>query len=335
MFRKLNAPGSLGIILLAVIGFTVGFAISYRWVQQRPDVVQSSALILPFSSDKDNDGLSGPVSRVRTETAKLSLKAGKLAEGKRELLELTTYDQQGKRIDNSYYLVASNLQVGKQEYVHDDKGNVVEMTVRDDNNNILSKESYTYEYDALGNWVKRVAAAVTFEGGKVTQQPTEVTYRNITYYFDQAIAEIVKLNPPPGESLSDEQRAQGDAASLRGALDEWVAATNARDLERLMRSYGSEIEVFYRARDVSPEFVRADKAYSFLKAEAMEVSVGNPEIIISQDGDTATMNFRKKFFVKVNGRERRGDVVQMLRWQRTNEGWKIVGERDQRVLRRG
>lgn len=333
MFRKLYAPGALGIILLACIGFAVGFTISYGWVQQNSKIVRSAAL-LPLGSDKESDGLSGPVNRVQSETAKLSLNSGKLIEGQRELLESTTYDQQGKRIDNSYFLVSSNGQVGKEEYAHNDRGHVSEMTLRDDNNNILSKEVYTYEYDAVGNWTKMVASTLVYESGKVTQQPIEVIYRKITYYFDQAIAEIVKSSPGEADGLSDEERAQGDLASLRSALDGWVAATNARDIERLMNFYNSRIEVFYRAEDVTPDFVREDKSRSFQRAEVMEVSAGKPEITIDGDNRTATMRFSKDYFVKINGRERRGKVLQILRWQRTNEGWKIVGERDQRVLRR-
>jgi ketosteroid isomerase-like protein len=174
-----------------------------------------------------------------------------------------------------------------------------------------------------------VTSRVVYEGGKVTRQPIEVTYRNITYYFDQAIAEIVNSNP----AASEGQRGAGDLATLRTALNDWVAATNARDLEKLLKFYNSKIEVFYRARNVTSEFVREDKADSFDRAEAMEVSAGKPEITVNSDEQSATMRFRKEYFVKVNGRERRGRVLQVLEWKRTDEGWKIVGERDQRILR--
>jgi ketosteroid isomerase-like protein len=333
MFRKTNALGSLGILLLASLGFAVGYSISSGWIQQNSASVQSAALI-PLGSDKDNDGLNGPVNRVRAETAKLSLKSGKLVEAPRELLESTTYDPQGKRTDNSYYLVSINSQVGKEEYVRDAKGNVSEKTVRDDNNNIVSKEVYTYEYDALGNWVKMITSTVVYEGGKVTPQPAEVTYRNITYYFDQAISEIVNTNPSAADNSSDERRAQGDLASLRGALDGWVAATNARDLERMMQFYSSEVDAYYRARNVSQDFVRADRTRLFQRADSIEVNVGAPEITMSPDDRTATMKFRKGYVMKVQGRERRGDVIQQMQWRRTDDGWKIVGERDIKVLRR-
>lgn len=333
MFRKINALGALGILLLASLGFAVGLSISSSWIQNNPAAIQSAALI-PLGSDKENDGLSGPVNRVRTETAKLSIKSGKLVEAPRELLESTTYDSQGKRTDNSYYLVSSSSQVGKEEYVRDARGDLSEKTVRDDNNNIVSREVYTYEYDALGNWVKMVTSTVVYEGGKVTPQPTEVTYRNITYYFDQAISEIINTNRSSTVASSDEQRAQGDLAALRGSLDAWVAATNARDLERMLQFYNPEIDAYYRARDVDRDFVRADRTRLFQRADAIEVTVGAPEITISSDDRTATMKFRKGYVMKVQGRERRGDVIQQMQWRRTDEGWKIVAERDIRVLRR-
>jgi YD repeat-containing protein len=334
MFRKIYLPGFLGILLLAAIGFAVGFTISNGWVQQSSGSSPSAALI-SLDNDKESDGLRGPANRVRTETAKLSLNSGKLVEGPRELLESTTYDHQGKRTDNAYYLVSSNSQVGREEYVRDAQGNLSEKTVRDSNNKILSKEVYTYEYDAVGNWVKMITSTVVYEGGKVTQQPTEVTYRNITYYFDQAIAEIVKTGPvAAGNSAAAERETKGGFASLRGSLDEWVAATNARDLERLMQFYSPEVEVYYRARNVNQDFVRADRTRLFQRSDEVKVTIAAPEITISADESVATMRFRKSYVMKVKGRERRGEVLQLLQWRHTDEGWKITGERDLKVIRR-
>jgi YD repeat-containing protein len=335
MSRKIYSLGLLGVLLLVCIGFAVGYSISYRWAQEDSRGETSASSIAPPGSDKEQDGLSGPVNRVRAELAKLSFKSGKLIESPRELLELTSYDRQGKRIDNSYYLVSINPQAGEEEYVYDDKGNVSEMTLRGSNNDILRKEVYTYEYDAVGNWVKMITSTLVYEDGKVTQQPTEVTYRNITYYFDQAIADIVKTKPSKTDDSSGAPDAQGTFASLRGAFGEWLAATNARDLERLLKFYSPKMEAFYRARDVSQDVVRDDRTRLFARAEALEVKADAPEITVSGDGRTATMTFGKAYFMRVNGRDRRGKVIQQLRWQLTDDGWKIVSERDIRVLLRG
>ena len=331
MLRKIYATGSLGVILLACAGFAVGLAVSYRLARPSLNLAQPGTLA-PLASDRETDGLGGPVNRVRTEVARLSIESGKLVEGSRELLELTSYDPKGKRIDNSYYLVPGDSQAGREEYAYDDRGNVHETTRRDDSGKILSKEVYTYEYDALGNWTKMVSSTVVYEGGRVTEQPAEITYRNINYYFDQAIAQIAESTAP---EMSAEQRARDDQAQLRGALDAWIAATNARDTEKVTAFYGAELEVFYRARSVSRDFVREDKDRSFQQAEAIEVSAGDPEITVGDDGRTAEMTFRKKYFVKMQGREHRGEVLELLRWRRTDQGWEIVGERDLRVVRRG
>ncbi|HEV2914604.1 MAG TPA: nuclear transport factor 2 family protein [Pyrinomonadaceae bacterium] len=332
MFRQINQLGPLGIIILACTSFAISFAIAYGWAQQNHASVQPDATIAALGSDRDQDGLSGPVNRVRTETARLSIDSGKLVEGPRELLESTTYDPKGKKIDTSYFLVSnSSQQVGKEEYTHDDKGNVIAMTLRDQNDKILSKEVYRYETDAVGNWVKMVASTLIYEDGKTGQLPFEVTYRNISYYFDQAIAEIAGQNSSANQSASGEPLEEGDSASLRRALEGWVAATNARDLEGLMKFYNQKIDAFYRARNVSQEFVRADRARMFKRADSIEVVAIEPEINLDQG--EADMSFRKRYVARIDGRERRGEVIQLLRWKRTGGGWKIISERDVKVLR--
>ena len=119
---------------------------------------------------------------------------------------------------------------------------------------------------------------------------------------------------------------------LRSALDEWVAATNARDLDRQMGFYGEKVGAFYRTRDVTREAVRAEKARVFGNAEAIDIRAAAPDIRLGRDGRTATMRFRKKYAIEGGGEARRGEVLQELRWRRTSEGWKIVSERDLRVL---
>ena len=67
----------------------------------------SPALARLAANDREQDGLSGPVRRVKTETAKLTVKAGRAVEGPRVVLETATYDIKGAKIDNAYFLAAS------------------------------------------------------------------------------------------------------------------------------------------------------------------------------------------------------------------------------------
>jgi hypothetical protein len=116
-------------------------------------------------------------------------------------------------------------------------------------------------------------------------------------------------------------------------LEGWIAATNAQDINRLMKFYSSGVDAYYRTQNVSDEFVREDKQRWFRRADSIKVLAEKPEITIGQDDDVATMRFRKEYVVTQRGRERSGAVIQQLRWQHTKEGWKIISERDVRVIR--
>jgi protein TonB len=145
-------------------------------------------------TDRDRDGLSGPVRRVRTETAKLASKGGKLVEAARAALETSAYDIKGNKTENAYFPIAGATLTGKEVYKYDDKGNIVEMTLHDESGTLLSKEIYTYEFDSFGNWTKMTTSVAVIEGGKVSFEPTEVTYRTITYYLDEAT--LARMSQP-------------------------------------------------------------------------------------------------------------------------------------------
>jgi hypothetical protein len=349
MFGKVSALKSLSLFLIvntSTVAF--GFALAYRWSRQNAESSQRTSSITLLDNDRDQDGLIGPVNQLRTETAKLINRSGKLVEGPRQLMELTTYDAVGAKIESAYYLVQGSTTAGREEYEYDNKGNMTGMTLRAADNSILSKESYKYEFDAVGNWTKMIASSVSLDTGKPTTRPVEVTYRTITYYLDKSIANIVEQNPSQAASTTEnrlsaetsEETAQGSGGesretftSLRRALEDWIASNNARDIDKQISFYGSKLYFYYRARNVSREFVQADKARMYERAEFIDVRADAPEITLERDGRAAIMRFRKQYVVKSGGGERYGEVLQELRWQRTDEGWKIIGERDVRVMR--
>lgn len=124
----------------------------------------------------------------------------------------------------------------------------------------------------------------------------------------------------------------GNVSELRAALGGWIDATNARDIDRQMNFYDAKLDAFYLARDASREAVRGEKARVFSRASTVEVRADEPQIDLSADGQTATMRFRKQFNIEGGGGDKRGAVLQELRWRRTPAGWKITSERDLRVV---
>ena len=166
-------------------------------VQAQNSVTASARpAISVLDSTKEQDGLVGSVRRVKTETARIEIKDGHPVEGPAQLVEVTTYAIKGNRIENTSYPIAGSL-AGKEEYKYDERGNITEMTLRDDRGAILSREAYAYEFDKFGNWTKMTTSLVVFENGELKREPTEVTYRTVTYYFDDSVAKAVETPPEP------------------------------------------------------------------------------------------------------------------------------------------
>lgn len=173
----------------------------------------------PDESDRARDGLIGPVRRVRTETAKLAVKGGKVIEGPRVLLETATYDIKGNKIDNAYYSVESSNLTGREVYKYDERGNITEMTLYSNDGTIVSREVYAYEFDPVGNWTKMTTSVAVIEGGKITYEPTEVTYRTITYFYEDNIAKIVQTSAQPAKPASSTTNASSNSASATVAAN--------------------------------------------------------------------------------------------------------------------
>jgi TonB family protein len=142
-------------------------------------------------SDRSRDGLMGPVRRVRTEVAKLTPAEGRQAESKPVVVEIVAYDIKGNKIENQYFPIAGATLTGKEVYKYDDKGNINEMTMLNPDGSLMSKETYKYEFDFLGNWNKMTTSVAVVDSRGVTFEPTEVTYRSIMYYLDENMVKMV------------------------------------------------------------------------------------------------------------------------------------------------
>ena len=154
---------------------------------------------IAVESDRVRDGLLGPVRRVRTEVAKLTNQNGKMLEGKHAILEVVAYDIKGNKTENQYFPIAGANLTGKEVYKYDDKGNISEMTLVNDDGSLVSKEVYKYEFDFGGNWNRMTTSVAVIEGGKVAFEPSEITYRSIMYYLDE---NMMRMAQPAGQPAS-------------------------------------------------------------------------------------------------------------------------------------
>lgn len=185
--------------LTLVIAFTSVFVAAQRTQSAKNNGFQSPTAVNAEENDRARDGLVGPVRRIRSEVVKVVTTDGKTVEaGKRALLEAAEYDLKGAKTVNQYFPVNGSTPTGREVYKYDDKGNISEMTLTGADGSLISKEIYKYEYDSLGNWTKMTTSVAVVENGSITFEPTEVTYRTISYYLDATMTKMLQpASTPP------------------------------------------------------------------------------------------------------------------------------------------
>jgi protein TonB len=96
------------------------------------------------------------------------------------------------------------------------------MTLHNEDGSLLSKEVYSYEFDTLGNWTKMVTSVAMVEGGKMNFEQTEVTYRTLSYFLDEAT--LAKMSQPaapaaPAAVVDNKVSASANAAAAPARPD--------------------------------------------------------------------------------------------------------------------
>lgn len=86
--------------------------------------------------------------------------------------------------------------------------------------------------------------------------------------------EIARL---PDETAAPRTERRGTDASseadmLRNALDDWISATNSRDIERQMSFYGPQLDAFYLTRNTPKAAVRNEKRARLFLPQARSTS---------------------------------------------------------------
>jgi hypothetical protein len=131
-------------------------------------------------------------------------------------------------------------------------------------------------------------------------------------------------------TLTDEIAARRELVT---ATFQWLEATLARDFAAQSRFYPERMDAFYLWRDVPKTAVIAEKRRVFEQARTLNIRIDAPQLLMDPGARSGRLYFRKTYVIK--GRvTRTGEVLQELRWVKEADGWKIISERDLRVIRR-
>ena len=104
---------------------------------------------------------------------------GSTADGEFKEITDITYDDRGRETGLIVYLEGGSPAI-EETRSYDDRWNLMEV-LRYRNGVLMRRETFSYEFDARGNWVKRSIERETVRGDN-SRRELEVNYRTITYY---------------------------------------------------------------------------------------------------------------------------------------------------------
>jgi hypothetical protein len=150
---------------------------------------------------------------------------------------------------------------------------------------------------------------------------------------------LAPLSPAAAEGLSEPESAHIAEVVARRELVtaafQWLDATLARDFAAQSTFYPERMDVFYLWRDVPKSAVIAEKRRVFERARTINITMEPPQLLVDPSARSGRMYFRKTYVIagKEKKLNRTGEVLQELRWVKQADGWKIISERDLRVIR--
>jgi hypothetical protein len=121
-----------------------------------------------------------------------------------------------------------------------------------------------------------------------------------------------------------------DGAQIYAVLNGWITSSRNRDLDTQSSFYAPEVDRFYEARHVTPEWVKQNREKALSQVEQIrELSIDN--VHVRQDRpDHAVATFDKSWDF---GGGYSGKVKQQLELRKLDDNWRITSERDIHVYR--
>ncbi|HEX8131786.1 MAG TPA: hypothetical protein VF527_22005, partial [Pyrinomonadaceae bacterium] len=174
-------------------------------------------------------------------------------------------------------------------------------------------------------------------GANTNAAPSPVATPSVQVGASPALPAAATASPSPQPSVAaavtTTDAAEKERGALRTTIDGWLAAHNGRNLSQVTNFYMPNVSAFYLRQNTTRAAVRAEKARLFQETGMSIRRTSDPQITFAPDGSTATTVFRKSYSRGDSTQPQGGEVLQELVWQKTNRGWKIISERDLRVLR--
>lgn len=102
------------------------------------------------------------------------------ADGALSAKRLYLYDDDGNEIEEAVY--SDRALVSKGTFSYDPKGNRTKEVFSLPKGTVSAEYLYDYEFDAAGNWIKRIRSSLDPGSGRIDLEHSDVAYRTIGYY---------------------------------------------------------------------------------------------------------------------------------------------------------
>jgi hypothetical protein len=176
---------------------------------------------------------------------------------------------------------------------------------------------------------------ITINGSNpVEKTPNQPRVKTSSDQSETRIKDPVKDQTPERPDEGPKSLSPEDQTQLNTTFNNLIKATNDRNVDQQMVYYAPQVRSYYLARNASSQQIRDEKQKVFGDTESVDIQAGQPHISLGRDGRTATMLFRKKYSIKKGQKSRTGEVLQELKWVKSKKGWKIVSERDLKIIDR-
>jgi ketosteroid isomerase-like protein len=134
--------------------------------------------------------------------------------------------------------------------------------------------------------------------------------------------------PKPTIKPAEVSAIKGD---LENAVEDWKSAIEAFDVDANIDSYADSVD-YYKGGKVSRTKIKQDKEKALAVYDTINITLKDVVITPDPSGEKATATFNKEWDFENSDKRNRGEVKQQLIFAKISGKWKIVSEKDLKVL---
>jgi hypothetical protein len=136
--------------------------------------------------------------------------------------------------------------------------------------------------------------------------------------------------PTPKPTVKPAELA-GIKKDVEQTLVDWKTASEDFDLEANVSNYADNVD-YYTGGKVSKSKIKQDKQKAYSTYDTININISDIKITPDPSGEKATVVFNKEWDFATLDKKNRGEVTQQIIFSKVAGKWKIVSEKDLKVL---